>query len=121
MMNDWERQSSSYRRGYVAGQERDVYFAQLVEGAPHQEEAMRGYCDGLAAINEAGERERFEAWRRHYGDDDRDLRRDANNGEYAHSDRERLWQAWQAALTFGENHGDTSSNGREDNGTSRPG
>lgn len=114
-MSDWASRPESYRRGYVAGQERDVYFAKLVECADDQEEAMRGYADGLASVNELDERERFESWRRYWGDDDRDLRRDANNGEYSQSDRQRLWEAWQAALTFGSNHGDAQNHGRIDN------
>lgn len=49
---EYAKQSPSYRRGFVAGQQGDVDFARLVEGADDHEEAMRGFDDGLKSITE---------------------------------------------------------------------
>lgn len=45
-MNDWERQSSSYRRGWIAAEQGEYDFAQLLANAPYQAEALQGWADG---------------------------------------------------------------------------
>lgn len=55
---EWASQSQSYRRGYVAGQQGEVDFAQLIDGSDDLAEAMQGFEDGVKSTTEDNGSER---------------------------------------------------------------
>lgn len=120
-MSDWASRSQSYRRGYVAGEQGDENFARLIDGATDRTEAMQGYADGLASVNESDERERFKAWVKSTSAPTWPHSFDMRHGKYVNNWHQARWEAWQAALTFGVNHGDTQNDGLGDYGQEQPG
>lgn len=55
---EWAEKSPSYRRGYVAGQQGEFTFANLIDFARDQQEAMKGFEDGVKSTTEGNEDER---------------------------------------------------------------
>ena len=50
---EWAAKSQSYRRGYVAGQQGEFTFANLIDLARDPQEAIRGFEDGVKSITES--------------------------------------------------------------------